>query len=70
MILWCAIRRDRKSNFFLSLPSRGDSRIWPASGSWLRRWIPEYIEKANEEVLIILQIEHFETIENLEEISR
>ena len=38
---------ERAISFVFTL--QRDSRIWPASGSWLRRRIPEYIEKANEE---------------------
>jgi len=55
---------------FCLYPPEGIRGFGPRRAAGYDRRIPEYIEKANEEVLIILQIEHFETIENLEEILK
>ena len=55
---------------FCLYPPEGIRGFGPRRAAGYDRRIPEYIEKANEEVLIILQIEHFETVENLEEILK
>ncbi|MDI3542692.1 MAG: 2-dehydro-3-deoxyglucarate aldolase [Candidatus Atribacteria bacterium] len=53
---------------FCLYPPEGIRGFGPRRAAGYERQIPEYVRRANEEILIILQIEHFETVENLEEI--
>jgi len=53
---------------FCLYPPEGIRGFGPRRAADYERRIPEYVRRANEEILIVLQIEHFETVKNLEEI--
>ncbi|MCM8759724.1 MAG: HpcH/HpaI aldolase/citrate lyase family protein [Candidatus Omnitrophica bacterium] len=51
-------------------PPKGIRGIGPHRASGFGAWVDQYLEKANEEIMVIIQIEHYQAVKNLEEILK